>query len=136
MAEVHIVDIDGEQWNIKDLPLTARVATLEEKVSSLDTYSFDEIDTGKKWVDGSRIYRKVFILSRTSFNTDYVVIANESWISAIKYITTATIIIRQVNLPGGRYYKEGSILYFNLGQVIEYTPGEAYGVIEYTKIND
>lgn len=29
MAEVHIVDIDGEQWNIKDLPLTQRVAILE-----------------------------------------------------------------------------------------------------------
>lgn len=32
MAEVHIVDIDGEQWNIKDQPLTQRVATLEEQV--------------------------------------------------------------------------------------------------------
>lgn len=30
MAEVHIVDIDGEQWDIKDLPLTQRVTTLEE----------------------------------------------------------------------------------------------------------
>ena len=29
MAEVHIVDIDGEQWDIKDLPLTERVAALE-----------------------------------------------------------------------------------------------------------
>ena len=31
MAEVHIVDIQGEQWNIKDAPLTVRVAALEEK---------------------------------------------------------------------------------------------------------
>lgn len=30
MAEVHIVDIDGEQWDIKDLPLTGRVTKLEE----------------------------------------------------------------------------------------------------------
>lgn len=30
MAEVHIIDIDGEQWDIKDLPLTQRVITLEE----------------------------------------------------------------------------------------------------------
>lgn len=35
MAEVHIVDIDGEQWDIKDLPLTARVAALEEKQSKI-----------------------------------------------------------------------------------------------------
>lgn len=36
MAEVHIVDIDGEQWNIKDLPLTERVAVLEELSSTKD----------------------------------------------------------------------------------------------------
>ena len=36
MAEVHIVDIDGERWDIKDLPLTARVATLEDIVSVKD----------------------------------------------------------------------------------------------------
>lgn len=35
MAEVHIVDIDGEQWDIKDLPLTSRVAILEEKISGM-----------------------------------------------------------------------------------------------------
>lgn len=34
MAEVHIVDIDGEQWDIKDLPLTERVANLETDVST------------------------------------------------------------------------------------------------------
>lgn len=28
MAEVHIVDIDGEQWDIKDLPLTTKVNLL------------------------------------------------------------------------------------------------------------
>lgn len=35
MAEVHIVDIDGEQWDIKDLPLTSRVAILETKFSEM-----------------------------------------------------------------------------------------------------
>lgn len=29
MADVKIIDIDGEQWNIKDLSLTERVAKLE-----------------------------------------------------------------------------------------------------------
>lgn len=32
MAEVHIIDIDSERWDIKDLSLTERVATLEEKL--------------------------------------------------------------------------------------------------------
>ena len=34
MAEVHIVDIDGEQWNIKDSPLTTRVALLEQLLTT------------------------------------------------------------------------------------------------------
>lgn len=34
MADVKIIDIDGEQWNIKDEPLTARVANLETTTST------------------------------------------------------------------------------------------------------
>lgn len=34
MAEVHIVDIDGEQWDIKDLPLTTKVALLEQLLTT------------------------------------------------------------------------------------------------------
>lgn len=33
MAEVHIIDIDGERWDIKDSPLTERVTTLEDIIS-------------------------------------------------------------------------------------------------------
>lgn len=33
MAEVHIVDIDGEQWDIKDLPLTQKVGDIQTDVS-------------------------------------------------------------------------------------------------------
>lgn len=32
MAEVHIVDIDGEQWDMKDLPLTEKVNLLGDNV--------------------------------------------------------------------------------------------------------
>ena len=35
MAEVHIVDIDSEQWDIKDAPLTLRVNELEDSVELL-----------------------------------------------------------------------------------------------------
>lgn len=34
MADVKAIDIDGEQWNIKDGPLTARVTTLETVTST------------------------------------------------------------------------------------------------------
>lgn len=36
MAEVHIVDIDGERWDMKDLPLTQRVTILEEAMTVKD----------------------------------------------------------------------------------------------------
>ena len=41
MAEVHIVDIAGEQWDIKDLPLTARVAILETRLDGYKTIRHD-----------------------------------------------------------------------------------------------
>ena len=34
MADVKIIDIDGEQWNIKDEPLTVRVTNLETATST------------------------------------------------------------------------------------------------------
>lgn len=39
--------------------LTERVEVLEEKIAGLEEYSTEEVDTGKEWVDGKRIYRKV-----------------------------------------------------------------------------
>lgn len=42
MAEVHIVDIDGEQWDIKDIQLTGRVATLEQLLT-VETKGNEEI---------------------------------------------------------------------------------------------
>lgn len=42
MAEVYIVDIDGEQWDIKDMPLTRRVAILEQLLT-VETKGNEEI---------------------------------------------------------------------------------------------
>lgn len=36
MADVKIVDIDGEQWNIKDQDARTRITTLEENISTID----------------------------------------------------------------------------------------------------
>lgn len=58
MTEVHIVDIDGEQWDIKDLPLTTRVENLEAKTAKNFEYSTTEQEIGK-WVDGKKHYRLV-----------------------------------------------------------------------------
>lgn len=64
MAEVHIVDIDGEQWDIKDLPLTTRVENLEAKTAKNFEYSTTEQEIGK-WLDGKKHYRLI-ITGRTT----------------------------------------------------------------------
>lgn len=42
--------------------------TLEEKIQKLQTYSTEETDTGKRWIDGRKIYRKVV----TYYNTEKI----------------------------------------------------------------
>lgn len=51
MAEVHIVDIDGEQWDIKDLPLTQRVNALAERVHIVEE-DMQSPNKYRKWSDG------------------------------------------------------------------------------------
>lgn len=41
---------------------------LNEKITNANTYSTEEINTGKKWIDGKDIYRKVFVATKTSDN--------------------------------------------------------------------
>lgn len=41
--------------------LESRVSLLEDKVAGLEEYSTDEVDTGKEWIDGKRIYRKIYV---------------------------------------------------------------------------
>ena len=59
---VEKIDLDGEQWDLKDSPLS-------EQVSSLQTYSTTEINTGMKWIDGKPIYRKVVDFGSLPNNT-------------------------------------------------------------------
>lgn len=45
MEEVHIVDIAGEQWDIKDLPLTQKVLLLEQHLTKSNEYPEINIST-------------------------------------------------------------------------------------------
>lgn len=49
-----------------------RVEIVEEKVAGYAEYSTDEVDTGKEWVDGKRIYKKTVLMDVTTrdFNID------------------------------------------------------------------
>lgn len=41
---------------------------LNEKITNANAYSTEEINTGKKWINGKDIYRKVFVATKTSDN--------------------------------------------------------------------
>lgn len=45
------------------------ISTLQNAVEALGTYSTDEVDTGKKWVDGNNIYRKIITIESLPNNT-------------------------------------------------------------------
>lgn len=49
--------------------LEERVGILEEKLAGLEEFSTDEVDTGKEWIDGKRIYRKVYTFTPRSFSS-------------------------------------------------------------------
>lgn len=40
--------------------LVSAINSIETKVEELDNFSIDEADTGMKWIDGKKIYRKTF----------------------------------------------------------------------------
>ena len=49
--------------------LQTTVGALQTTVGGLTTYDDEETDTGMKWIDGSSIYRKVFIIESMPNNT-------------------------------------------------------------------
>ena len=67
MSTVNKIDIDGVQWDIEDY-------YARERISNAFTYSYDEIDTGKIWVNGEKIYRKVVKGTRYFDNNNWTTI--------------------------------------------------------------
>lgn len=65
MAEVAKVDIDGIEWDIRDDILTARFEQFLQQRETQRSYSMSEVNTGKKWIDGKLIYRRVYNINLT-----------------------------------------------------------------------
>lgn len=66
MAEVAKIDIDGIEWDIRDDILTERFEQFLQQRETQRSYSTSEVDTGKKWIDGKTIYRRVVFASRNA----------------------------------------------------------------------
>lgn len=73
METVNQIEYNGALYNIQDA----------EAQKSL-VYSQNEIDTGKIWIDGKKIYRKVILLPAIAKNTEYKI--NLSSLTASNYI--------------------------------------------------
>lgn len=86
MAEVHIVDIDGEQWDIKDKLLTERVNAIKERTTKNFEYSTEEQEIGK-WIDGTKLYRAV-ITGNTTSHSENISLADKNIKNITKMIGT------------------------------------------------
>lgn len=110
-------------------------------IENLQTYSTNEVNTGKHWIDGKPIYRKVY---STSFTT--------SSNSATYNINGINEVIKLYSISKGnpteqdynenstdklRTYIDGSnILHINIGTTYPSRPCIVYTIMEYTKTTD
>ena len=133
MENIAKIDIKGNQWNIKDQIARDKVELLEIDIRNTNIYSTEEIDTGKEWINGEHIYRKVFIPTAVNFSSSFINILTAEWIQNIKLITNGMIIRGNISIFGGRYYTRDNKLYFAAGYSVTGTVESIYGAIEYIK---
>ena len=57
--EISEVNPDGNVYQLKDATARTGLAQIEAQ----NTYATTEMDTGKKWIDGKKIYRRCFIVT-------------------------------------------------------------------------
>lgn len=115
---------------------------LNEKINNINTYSTEEINTGKTWIDGKTIYRKVLnipnVTSTGSLTASKVSLTNTNYetvtdIKAIAKLTSNDIIA----IP---YVYQSNFLTIALNSTKElyvystgYSTSKITAVIEYTK---
>lgn len=65
MAEIEKIAIQGTEYDLSDTTARAAVETLDNKIKAQDTYSTEEVDTGRTWINGKKIYSKIFQFTKT-----------------------------------------------------------------------
>lgn len=114
------------------------ISSVDEKVNKIGTYSTEETDTGKIWVDGKSIYRKVLVVSNIATgenkSVDISSINFERIVSmtAIGTLTDGTV----VALP--HIYNDNFISMYEQNNSIHITPvgyslTNVYITLEYVK---
>lgn len=130
MSTVNKIDIDGVQWDIED-------HYARERISSAFTYSYDEIDTGKIWVNGEKIYRKI-VTGTNYFDNGQWTDINVWNDNRVKILTDINMMAQMLNL---RCLQAGSNATNNLSFSTATNSGNGSSatgkyllIVEYTKI--
>lgn len=58
----------NKKSKIENLGISELKTSLEEQINKIGTYSTEETDTGKKWINGKPIYRKVISINNNITN--------------------------------------------------------------------
>ena len=121
----------------KQIAEAAEIVALQGDIEALGSYSTTEVDTGKKWIDGSAIYRKVFVIENLPNSTTDTVAHN---ISNIGVVTALYGVAQYATGHWGLTipYSTVILLRYNATNLAitttsDYTYASAIIVLEYTK---
>ena len=116
------------------------ISGIQEKLNKVGTYSTEETDTGKKWIDGKSIYRVVLTTSSiTSGQTKSVSISSYNFERIVGMKAIGTLVEGSViSIP--YIYAGNSITMYEENQNIRiastgYNIANVYITMEYTKNN-
>ena len=131
METVNQIEYNGALYNIQDAEAQKNLV-----------YSQNEIDTGKIWIDGKKIYRKVIncgVLQNGTLNEIPTNIVNMEKVVKINAMTTSKAYKLTTQIPyisvGGKkkiIYIQNNNIYIHIDSVEE-TYDECFVVLEYTK---
>lgn len=120
-----------------------------EEVDNPNVYSTEEKFTGKYWIDGKKIYRKVINFTITSNQTNggfYVDITNlnaETMILSEGYLGYANGVHKLGSYANGNYYSllqilrtSGVLSHLAIFASSNYIDKPSYITLEYTKVSD
>ncbi len=136
---IPIVDTTGGTKKITKANLLKEI---DDKFTNLSNYSTEEIFTGKYWINGKKIYRKVFILTS---NTEQQIVQHN--IANVEYIWVSGDSFFNVDgtsIPANYYRDSGIYAYAhaNHGSILfRVSPAgwanhNLYAILEYTKTTD
>lgn len=113
------VSQEGDAFNAENMNglegrIEAEFSRLDENLNALQKsvlYSSQEVDTGKKWIDGKTIYRKVYTSSSTMHDGNNIIDANftTSYVDSLLSVNgTAKIAEDSSVIPFGYMIHDGS----------------------------